>query len=89
MTQYIVLFPISLDSGPLILPAAEGDPPVLVDDATLFERPSEFYTNEERARILINMGVIVPAEAPEQIPEARKRLETTDKKADASLKAIT
>lgn len=89
MKQYIVLFPISLDSGPLILPAAEGDPPVIVDEATLFESPSEFFSNEERAQILIRMGVLAPADAPEQVSEAREKLRSTEKKAAESLKAIT
>jgi hypothetical protein len=89
MKQYIVLFPISLDSGPLILPAPEGDPPVIVDEATLFSDPSEFFTNDERAQILIRMGVLVSADAPEQIFEARQNLKTTEKKAADSLKAIT
>lgn len=63
MTQYIVLFPISLDSGPLIMPAETGEPPVIVDDATLFASPSEFFTNDERAKILIDRGAIALAPA--------------------------
>ena len=63
MTHYIVLFPISLDSGPVIHPAPEGDPPVIVDDATLFETPSELFSDEERATILINKGFLKLATA--------------------------
>ena len=63
MPQYIVLYPISLDSGPIIHPAPEGDPPVIVDDATLFENPSELFSNEERAQILISKGFLKLATA--------------------------
>jgi hypothetical protein len=89
MANYIVLYPLSLPSGPVLHPALEGEPPVTIDDATLFAAPSEFFTNEERATILINMGVIVPADAPELIPEAQTHLKDTDRKVSQSLRKIT
>ncbi len=61
--DYIILYPISPESGPIIHPAPEGDPPVIVSDAVLFAHPSELLTNEERAQILINKGFIKPATA--------------------------
>lgn len=79
--KYIVLFPISLDSGPIIRPAADGMPPVIVDDTVLFETPSEFFTNEERAKILMNMGAIIPVDAPDEA--------LSNKRATQSLKTIT
>jgi hypothetical protein len=62
MIQYIVLMPISPDTGPLIRPAAEGEPPTVIDADVLFASPSEMFTAEERAKILIDKGAIVPAD---------------------------
>jgi hypothetical protein len=62
MPHYIVLYP--LDTGLTIIhPAPEGDPPVIVDDATLFATPSDEFTNEERATILISKGFLKLATA--------------------------
>lgn len=63
MAEYVVLYPISLESGPIIKPAPEGDPPVIVTDTILFETPSELFSNEERAQILVSKGIIKPATA--------------------------
>ncbi len=63
MTEYVVLAPISLDSGPVILPAEPGEPPTIVTDDELFENPSEFLTNEERAKMLIDRHIIKVATA--------------------------
>jgi hypothetical protein len=86
--QYIVLMTISPAQGKLIRPAAEGEPPTLIDEAVLFAEPSEFLSNEERARILINKGVIVPADAPGDIDTARARLRQTQAEAAKSLRTI-
>jgi hypothetical protein len=86
--QYIVLMTISPSQGKLIHPAPEGEPPVLIDEAVLFAEPSEMLSQEERARILINKGVIVPADAPEQIEEARIKLKQTEREAARSLQRI-
>ena len=71
MTQYIVLHAISPASGPLILPSSDGEPPVLIDEAALFASPSEFFSVEERATILIDKGVI--ARAPAKVVAAHEK----------------
>lgn len=88
--QYFVLFPLSPNQGPLILPAEEGDPPVLVDEDVLFAgAESELFTREERAKILIDKGVIVPADQSSRIPGARAKLREVEAEAEQSLKQIT
>jgi len=70
MPQYIVLFPISPEKGPLILPAQADrnapdvtPPPVIVDETVI---------SDEAAPILIAQGVIALAPeapaAPEVLP---------------------
>lgn len=86
--QYIVLMDISPDQGAIIRAAAEGDPPRIIDEAELFAAPSELLSNEERARILIGKGVIVPADEPEQVEVVRGKLRQTQAEAAASLKLI-
>lgn len=86
--QYIVLMEISPAQGQLIRPAPEGDPPRIIDEAELFAEPSEFLSNEERAKILINKGVIVPADAPD-LETARAKLKQTQTEAAKSLQRIT
>lgn len=87
--DYIVLMTISLDSGPLIRPAPEGEPPVIVSADVLFASPSEFLSAAERARILIGKGIIVPADAPDQVEVARAKLKQTEAEAARSLRSIT
>lgn len=88
--QYFVLFPISPDQGPLILPAAEGEPPTLVDEDVLFAgADAEFLTREERAKILIDKGIIVPSDQANRIPGARAKLREVEAEAAASLKQVT
>lgn len=87
--QYIVLMVISPEQGQLIYPAPEGDPPTIVDESVLFATPSEIFSNEERARILIGKGAIVPADAPQDIDTARVRLRQTQAEAAKSLQRIT
>ncbi len=86
--QYIVLMDISPDQGQLIRPAPEGDPPTIIDSDVLFASPSEFLSHEERARILIGKGAIVPADAPELVEVARGKLKQTQAEAARSLRTI-
>jgi hypothetical protein len=74
--QYIVLMTISPDQGQLIYPAPEGEPPVIVDEAVLFAASSEHFTVEERAKLLMDKGVIVPADAPDQSRDRPLETET-------------
>jgi hypothetical protein len=89
MKQYIVLYPISPDQGEQILPAPEGEPPTIVGEDVLFATPSELLTNEERAKLLIDKGIIVPADQPGKVDEARLRLPAVEAEAAASLRQIT
>lgn len=89
MTRYVVLFPISLQSGEMILPAADGDPPNVVEEEVIFQDPSELLSIEERATILKNMGVIVEANKREQLAAAKVKLAATEQAAEASLKTVT
>lgn len=89
MAQYIVLYAISPDQGPMIKPAAEGEPPVIVDESVLLATPSDTHTNEQRIQILLDKGVIVPANEPERIPEARAKLPVVEAAAAASLRNVT
>jgi hypothetical protein len=75
--QYIVLFALAPDQGPLIKPADEGEPPVIVDEEVLFASPSDL-TNEQRAAILIARGGILPLDDAEHLDDAKvkaKKLE--------------
>lgn len=87
--QYIVLMTLSPESGQLIHPAPEGEPPVVVDAAVLFAAPSEVFSAEERALILISKGIIVPADAPGLVDAARSKLKQTEADAARSLRSIT
>jgi hypothetical protein len=86
--KYIVLMDISPTQGRILKAAPEGEPPTIVDAEELFAAPSEFLSVEERARILIGKGVIVPADAPEQIEVARVKLKQTEAEAERSLRTI-
>jgi hypothetical protein len=86
--QYIVLMEISPDQGMLIRPAPEGEPPTIIGADVLFASPSEMLSVEERARILIGKGVIVPVEEPEQVEVARAKLKQTQAEASRSLRTI-
>lgn len=89
MASYIVLYAISPDQGAMIEPAKEGEPPVIVEEAVLLSTPSELLTNEERIQLLLDKGIIVPANEPERIPEALAKLSTVEAEAAASLRSIT
>jgi len=87
--QYIVLYAISLDQGGHALPASEGEPPTIIDEDALFWKDSEFFSRDERERILINKGVIVPVDEPDRVEVARTKLKQTDAEAAKSLQRIT
>jgi len=57
MKQYQVLQPISRDRGPVIMPAGEDMPPVVVSEDVLFADPRDL-PNARRAAILIALGDI-------------------------------
>jgi len=73
----------------MILPAADGDPPNVVEEEVIFQDPSELLSIEERATILKNMGVIVEANKREQLAAAKVKLAATEQAAEASLKTVT
>lgn len=83
--QYIVLFALAPDQGPLIKPANEGEPPVIVDEDVLFASPSDL-TNEQRAAILIARGGILPLEDVEHLDDAKAKAKKLDREADTLLR---
>ena len=84
MTHYIVLAPISPDSGPLILPAPDGEPPTLIDEAVLFATEAEGLTTEQRIKLLVDKGIIAlaPARVVTAAEKASARAVATEPQAD-------
>jgi len=98
MASYILLYPLTPDNWPADFPRSEGafqwphilpanpdEEPVVLDDAQLdgiFAATPRDLTREERIQRLLDLGILVPADAKKkEIAAAIAKAQEFDKKA--------